>query len=91
MREGCIIATCGHKLGPEGGVDIRYSSESCDAIDGFQPCVVYSHYCPPCAEEARNWPEFIADDAAEAAFWASAEVAEARRRRALKRGRHLAA
>lgn len=88
---GCIIATCGHKLDDRGGVDIRYASETCDAIEGFSPCVVYSHYCPECAEQARSWPEFIADDEAEAAFWASAEVEEARRRRALKRGRHNAA
>ena len=52
-----IVATCGHTLkSDEGlGVSVRYSSETCDAIEGFIPCDVYSQLCPDCVPKYREW------------------------------------
>jgi len=55
-----VIASCGHQCAET--VAVRYHDEVCDAVDGFIPCVVYAEFCPPCAEAARAWPEFIAPE-----------------------------
>lgn len=55
-----IYATCGHKVGSVDDLTpVRYGDEDCDAIDGFQPCVVHAEFCPACAAKAETWPEFI--------------------------------
>ncbi|OQW38078.1 MAG: hypothetical protein A4E20_04710 [Nitrospira sp. SG-bin2] len=58
-----IKATCGHEVAKvEDLVDIRYGGEDCDAVEGIHRCVFYATYCPACAEAAKAWPEYIAND-----------------------------
>lgn len=57
---GSLTASCGHQCNET--VSVRYHDEVCDAIDGFQPCIVYAEFCPPCAKAAEAWPEFIPPD-----------------------------
>jgi hypothetical protein len=55
---GSITASCGHILGDnEPGESVIYGGENCDAVDGFQPCLFYAHFCQKCADEwrARGW------------------------------------
>lgn len=50
--KGSITASCGHVLGDdESGVDVIYSDEDCDAVEGFRPILVYAHFCQKCADE----------------------------------------
>jgi hypothetical protein len=60
---GSITANCGHQLADaDSGIDIRYGSYDCDAVDGYRKAVVYTVYCPTCAARAKQWPEFIETD-----------------------------
>lgn len=59
-ERGWLIASCGHKCSET--ISVRYRDEVCDAIDGFQTCVVYAAFCPACAKEAETWPEFVRPD-----------------------------
>jgi hypothetical protein len=70
--KGSITATCGHKVeSVDDLISVTFSGEECDAIDGFYPCVHYVEYCPPCAEAAKLWPEYLIDQAAIDDFWES--------------------
>jgi hypothetical protein len=56
--KGSITASCGHVLADhENTVSVVYSDQTCDAIDGFSPCLVFAEFCPKCAEEwkAKGW------------------------------------
>ena len=65
------IASCGCTLESSRDlVSVRYSGEDCVAGEGFVPTVFYASYCPKCAENAKAWPAYLADDEAEEAFWA---------------------
>lgn len=71
-QQGYITASCGHKLTSEDeGEEVIYSGESCDAVDGFQPCVSYAWFCSPCAREARGWPEYLPSHEAADAWMAT--------------------
>lgn len=70
---GSITASCGHKVERSGDlVSVIYASEHCDAVDGFNPCIVYVEYCPKCAEKARAWPEWFEDNE-QAEAWLDAQ------------------
>lgn len=61
--QGSIIASCGCKLvDGEETVQVRIGHETCDAVDGFYPCVGYHAYCPRCAEKAKAWDTYLPDD-----------------------------
>lgn len=74
-QRGSITASCGHVLtdGDEGR-EVRYSGETCDAVEGFKPCVHYAWFCTACADEARSWPEFLPDEAAAEAFFTTPDT-----------------
>ena len=60
---GSITASCGHTLKDgEEIVPVRTGGESCDAVDGFQPCVEYHSFCPTCAELAKTRDTYLRDD-----------------------------
>lgn len=55
-------ASCGHQLAPhEDTVVVRYGASECDAIEGYSAAVAYVSFCPACAENAKSWPEYLAD------------------------------
>lgn len=61
--KGSITASCGCTLkDDEEIVPVRLGGESCDAVDGFSASVSYHSYCPACAEKAKSWDVYLADD-----------------------------
>lgn len=55
---GEVIGTCGHVL-IEQGIAVEYHSETCDALEGYLPCIIYATYCAACTAELVLQPEFI--------------------------------
>jgi hypothetical protein len=60
-----ILGTCGHAVSLERGADtegfaVEYRAESCDAVEGFVPCVVFATYCRACMVSLAQSEEFIA-------------------------------
>lgn len=67
-----VEAHCGHEVdGYDQFVTVRFGGWSCDAVEGFLPCVEFYEYCPSCAISARARPDFLADEDAENAYFAA--------------------
>ena len=58
-------ANCGHEVDIGETVLVREGHESCDAVDGYRAAVNYYSYCAACAERAKGWDTYLADEAAE--------------------------
>lgn len=55
VKAGKSFATCGHELPPyDHGVQVVYPDWTCDALYGFQRCVVYATYCKECADRRKR-------------------------------------
>lgn len=59
-----ITASCGHVVDDTDDlIRIRFGDSTCDAVDGYVPCVVYASYCKECAERAKTFKmQYLEDD-----------------------------
>lgn len=64
--------SCGCRVSDfDEGAMIAYADETCDAVDGFIPCVVHAFMCHKCIDRIKaSGVRIIGSEAEEAAFFA---------------------
>jgi hypothetical protein len=80
--KGKIIASCGHQLaGTDEGEMVMLKADLCDT-EGYHRAVQHSFYCPACAAEAKEWPEYMPNvEAADAWLKSGREPRDRQRQR----------
>jgi hypothetical protein len=59
----------------DDGVDVIYSGEDCDAVDGFRPVLYYAHFCEKCAAKWKD-DGLLFDNQDDARAWLSSQSAK---------------